>query len=104
MSQQYASGKFAKATCDRCGFTVKYTELKKQIFNLRWTGMMVCRSCLDKDHPQLQLGRTPINDPQALREARPDINKIGATSYYGFDPVRGETMTASLGNVRVTIT
>ncbi len=37
---------------------------------------MVCRECYDEDHPQLQLGKIPVYDPQALRNARPD------TTYY----------------------
>jgi len=32
--------------------------------------MRVCPECLDRDHPQLQVGRIRINDPQALRGAR----------------------------------
>jgi hypothetical protein len=31
---------------------------------------------LDPDHPQLQLGMYPVEDPQAVREPRPD------TTYY----------------------
>ena len=34
--------------------------------------MLVCGSCLDPDQPQLQVGRYPINDPQALQYPRPD--------------------------------
>jgi hypothetical protein len=32
----------------------------------------VCPECFDKDHPQNWQGRFPINDPQALRNPRPD--------------------------------
>jgi len=33
---------------------------------------MVCPTCWDPDHPQLQLGMYPVEDPQALRNPRPD--------------------------------
>ena len=33
-----------------------------------------CKSCWDPDHPQLQLGMYPVNDPQAVREPRPDVS------------------------------
>ena len=34
----------------------------------------VCPECWDPDQPQLQLGMYPVNDPQAVREPRPDIS------------------------------
>jgi hypothetical protein len=33
---------------------------------------MVCKACWDPDQPQLQLGMYPVDDPQALRNPRPD--------------------------------
>jgi hypothetical protein len=36
------------------------------------TGLLVCEECWDPDHPQNHLGREPVNDPQALRNPRPD--------------------------------
>ena len=35
------------------------------------TGLLVCGECWDPDQPQLQLGRFPVSDPQALRNPRP---------------------------------
>lgn len=69
---RYATGKKSVALCDRCGQKYPYTDLREQIENRRPNGLRVCRSCLDKDHPQLQLGRHKIQDPQALRFPRPD--------------------------------
>ncbi len=34
----------------------------------------VCPECWEQDQPQLQLGMYPVNDPQAVREPRPDIS------------------------------
>ena len=70
---QFANGPRAWGTCDRCGRRQLLKRLSDQIVNRRPTGIMVCRSCLDKDHPQLQLGETPVDDPQALRMTRPDV-------------------------------
>lgn len=36
------------------------------------TGLLVCEECWDPDQPQNHLGRNPVNDPQALRNPRPD--------------------------------
>jgi len=33
---------------------------------------LVCKQCWEKDHPQLQLGMYPVDDPQAVRNPRPD--------------------------------
>lgn len=77
MSGQFASGKYAHGFCDRCGRRVdKLNTMKNQPVNENPTGIMVCRECYDIDHPQLQLGKIPVYDPQALRNARPD------TTYY----------------------
>ena len=69
---RYASGKKSVALCDRCGQQYPYQDLKEQIENKRPNGLRVCPPCLDKDHPQLQLGEQRIVDPQALRHPRPD--------------------------------
>jgi hypothetical protein len=34
----------------------------------------VCPTCWDPDQPQLSLGLYPVNDPQAVREPRPDVS------------------------------
>lgn len=74
MSQQFATGKYAIALCDRCGRQVMYRELRAQIVNMSTTGLLVCDDCLDQDHPQYQVGMWPIDDPQALRDPRPSPN------------------------------
>ena len=43
----------------------------------------VCQNCWEPDHPQLQLGLYPVNDPQAVRDPRPDV------SYYTDPGVNG---------------
>jgi hypothetical protein len=76
MGNRFASGRHAIAECDRCGFRYKLKELKKLTIKTKQVSIKVCKTCWEQDHPQLQLGMYPVDDPQALREPRPD------TSYY----------------------
>jgi hypothetical protein len=76
MSNRFASGKNAIAECDRCGFRYKLKELKKLTIKTKLQNIKVCKTCWEQDHPQLQLGMYPVDDPQALREPRPDKSYI----------------------------
>jgi hypothetical protein len=76
MSYPFASGKWAIAMCDRCGQQFKLKTLKTEIIKTKQYNLLVCDACWDPDHPQLQLGMYPVNDPQALRNPRRD------TTYY----------------------
>jgi hypothetical protein len=76
MANRFASGKHAISECDRCGFRYKLKELKKLTIKTKQVSIKVCPTCWEMDHPQLQLGMYPVDDPQALREPRPD------NSYY----------------------
>jgi len=75
MGSSYATGKRSIAICDRCGCREKYLQLRYQVVNSVKTGLLVCRDCLDQDHPQLKLNRIRINDPQALRHPRPESDR-----------------------------
>jgi hypothetical protein len=74
MPNRFASGKYAIAECDRCAQRYKLKELKTQTVKTKPFKVKVCPSCWDPDHPQLQLGMYPVNDPQAVREPRPDVS------------------------------
>ena len=74
MPSRFASGKYAIAECDRCGQRFKLKELRKQVLKTKIYNVKVCSSCWDPDQPQLQLGMYPVNDPQAVREPRPDVS------------------------------
>lgn len=78
MGNRFASGKNSIAECDRCGFRFKLTALKKQVLKTKIYNLKVCPSCWDPDHPQLQLGMYPVDDPQAVREPRKDLSYIQA--------------------------
>ena len=72
MSNRFASGKIAIAICDRCGFQFRLRELRTLIVKTKQVNILVCKSCWEPDQPQLQLGMYPVDDPQALRDPRPD--------------------------------
>jgi len=72
MPNKFASGKFAIAQCDRCNFRYKLKDLRTEVIKTKPYKVRVCKTCWDPDHPQLQLGMYPVNDPQAVRDPRPD--------------------------------
>lgn len=72
MGNRFSSGKNAIAQCDRCDFRFKLHELRREIVKTKNYELLVCRTCWDPDHPQLQLGMYPVDDPQGVRNPRPD--------------------------------
>ena len=73
MSNRFASSKKAIAECDVCGFRYKLRELKKLVRKGIDTNIKACPECCYPDQPQLKLGETPVDDPQAIRDPRPDF-------------------------------
>ena len=96
MPNKFSSGKYAISQCDRCNFRYKLKELRTQILKTKPYNIKVCNSCWDPDQPQLSLGLYPVDDPQAVRDPRPDtsyfqsgtnglqINTSGGTGPDGF--------------------
>jgi hypothetical protein len=74
MGNRFSSGKNAIAECDRCGFRFKLHELRKEIIKTKNYNLLVCNICWDPDQPQLQLGMYPVDDPQGVRDPRPDLS------------------------------
>jgi hypothetical protein len=85
----YANGKHAFGFCDRTGFRYRKKDLVPQIENQRPNGLLVGRDVVDQDQPQLQLGRLNMQDPQAIRNPRPDASLEESRSLSAFDPVGG---------------
>jgi len=81
MPNKYSSGKWAIAQCDRCGFRYMLKELKKEVIKTKLYNIKVCPECWDPDQPQLSLGLYPVNDPQAVREPRPDVSYYAGGTY-----------------------
>jgi|TARA_R110000796_G_scaffold238825_1_gene359310 hypothetical protein len=62
----YATGRYAVAICDYCGFQYPYQELRKN-----WKGFMVCPQDYEPKSPQIE----PLNyrgDSIALQNPRTD--------------------------------
>jgi hypothetical protein len=76
MGNRFASGKYAIAQCDRCDQRFKLKILKTEIIKTKNYNLLVCPACWDPDQPQLQLGMFPVDDPQALRNPRPDRSYV----------------------------
>lgn len=74
MGNRFSSGKNSIAECDRCGFRFKLTVLKKLVVKTKTYDLKVCPQCWEPDQPQLQLGMYPVDDPQGVRDPRPDLS------------------------------
>jgi len=78
MPNRFASGKYAIAECDRCSFRYPLKQLKQLVIKTKNVNLLVCPTCWEPDHPQLQLGMYPVDDPQALRNPRPDTSYVNS--------------------------
>lgn len=85
MPNRFSSGKHSIAECDRCGFRFKLKQLKTLTIKTKNVNIKVCPECWEPDQPQLQLGMYPVNDPQAVRQPRPDVSyRTSGTDVLGF--------------------
>ena len=102
MGNRFASGRHSIAECDRCGQRFKLTELRRETVKTKVREILVCSGCWDPDHPQLQLGMYPVDDPQAVRNPRPDRSYVASgvlangnqgegsrNTQWGWNPVGG---------------
>jgi hypothetical protein len=78
MGNRFASGKWAIAQCDRCDQRFKLSVLRREIIKTKNYELLVCPECWDPDQPQLQLGMYPVDDPQGLRNPRPDRSYVAS--------------------------
>lgn len=82
----FASGKYAHGFCDVCNFRVPLGDLRETVFNMVKTGIKACPTCWDEDHPQLQVGRQKVFDPQSLQSPRPDPSLAASRELEGPQP------------------
>lgn len=129
MGNRFSSGKNSIAECDRCGFRYKLVELKKEVVKTKTYDLLVCPTCWEPDQPQLQLGMYPVDDPQGVRDPRPDrsyyASGLDALGYpgggsrdlqWGWNPIGGASgfdvkltpnylaQTTYVGTVTITVT
>ena len=104
MPSKYSSGKHAIAQCDRCNFRFKLKQLKRLIIKTKNVNILVCPECWEPDQPQLSLGLYPVNDPQAVRNPRPDSPSYFQAGLNGLQtieqtgPLTSETGVPTLGS------
>jgi hypothetical protein len=95
MGGRFASEKRAFGFCDRCGFRYDLNQ-------------RVCPECWEIDHPQNWVGiigsRKAADDPQALRNPRPDTNLNASRGFFAFNPVDTQQVDFTLNDVFVKIT
>ena len=127
MPNRFASGKYSIAMCDICGFQFKLKKLRSQVVKTKQINDKVCPECWSPDHPQLQLGMYPVEDPQAVRGPRRDTTYVTAGTgsdgfptggsrdiQWGWNPVGGASqydsgltpnflaLTVSVGTVTIS--
>lgn len=85
----FANGKKAFGFCDRTGWRYNLRDLVRQIEDGQWNGLLVGRDVVDQDQPQLKLGDVNANDPQALRNPRPDKELTESRGLFAWNPVGG---------------
>jgi hypothetical protein len=90
MPNRFASGKYAIAECDRCSFRYPLKVLRSLVIKTKNVNLLVCPTCWEPDQPQLQLGMYPVDDPQALRNPRPDTSYLTS----GLNGLQTENLTA----------
>jgi hypothetical protein len=98
MGNRYATGNKAISECDRCGFRYKLRELRNLVIKDHDVNIKVCPECWEMDHPQLKLGTFPVDDPQAIRNPRPDFTGYAQSRAWLVPPL-GVTGTGFIGNV-----
>jgi hypothetical protein len=95
MSNKFTTNKNAIADCDVCGFQFKLKTLKSLFVRETKTNILACEECWNPDQPQNLQGMYPVNDPQAVRNPRPDQsfndnNLTGSRDIqWGWNPVGG---------------
>ncbi len=88
MGNRFTAGKKAIAMCDRCGQQFKLKRLKEEVIKTKRFNLLVCDECWDPDHPQLQLGMYPVDDPQ-MRELGRGLAKVANQKKSSFTYKKG---------------
>ena len=106
MATRFASYKRAFGFCDKCGQRYPLKELKYYYIMGKRINSKSCPECWDPDAPQnwtgIIGGQKASNDPQALREPRPDTNRNDSCADFAYNPVATQQADFSLNNVQVT--
>lgn len=106
MSKNFASEKKAFGFCDRCAQRYPLKKLRTYVVKGSVINQRVCPECWDPDHPQLWVGiigsQKATNDPQALRNPRPDTNLNDSRGLFAWNPVATQTITMTVNSVIIS--
>lgn len=106
MATRFASYKRSYGFCDLCGQRYDLKVMKKIYIMGKLINTKRCPECWDPDHPQnfIPILAPPKlnNDPQALREPRPDTNRNESCSDFAYNPVATQVANFYLNNVFIT--
>lgn len=103
MANRFATGKKAFGYCDFCGFRYPLGKLKPVIIKGKVINLLACPTDWSPDQPQLWVGTYPVDDPQALRNPRPDTNLNASRGLFGWNPVGSQQADFTLNDVFVRI-
>ncbi len=105
MTQRFASSQRALAICDICGFQYELRELRNLVKKNKVTELKACPECWNPDHPQNRLGEFPVDDPQAIRNPRPDFAELAASRAH-IEPIDPSIVVGfgKVGEVTISIT
>ena len=107
MAQRFASEKKAFGFCDRCSFRYPLKKLKTYVVLGKIINQRVCPECWEPDNIRNWVGvigaQKVANDPQALRNPRPDTNLNASRGLFGWNPLLGQSITTTINSVHVTI-
>jgi hypothetical protein len=101
VGNKFASDSKAIAECDICGFRDKLRTLRYLIVKTKTTNIKACNECWSPDQPQLQLGMYPVDDPQAIRNPRPDFTGYPQSRSQVMQVI-GMTTTSFVGQVTIS--
>ena len=106
MATRFASSKGKISFCDLCGQRYDLDKLKKIYIMGKLINTKRCPECWDPDHPQNWVGiigsQKVSNDPQALREPRPDTNRNDSCANFAYNPIASQQVNMFLNNVTIS--
>jgi len=107
MATRFASEKRAIALCDRCAFKYPLKKLRPYVVLGKIINQRVCPSCFENDHPQNWVGiigsRKAADDPQALRNPRPDTNLNESRGLFAWNPVASQQVNTTINSVKIEV-
>lgn len=110
MANRFASNAHAHSFCDRCGFRAPLRKLTHTYILGKRQEIKVCSACRDEnngDHPQYWVGiigaQKAADDPQALRNPRPDTNLNESRGLFAWNPVASQQVNTTINSVKIEV-